>query len=76
MAKVGNQPSYCDDNTHSEAHLSLAPTINESDRKEPMKEEISHENGGHMEAQNKVTYLLLSREDNFTSETIFNRSKH
>ena len=44
--------------------------MNESNREEPMKEEVSNENGEHAEAQDKVTYLLLSRDENFASETI------
>ena len=39
MDKLGSQPSFCDDNTHSESHLLLAQTMNESDREEPMKRE-------------------------------------
>ena len=47
-----------------------------------MKEEISNENGEHAEAQDEVTYLLLSRNEDFASELVFqskflfNRSKH
>ena len=70
MAKLGSQPSFCDDNTHNESHLSLAQTMNESEREETMKEKVSNENGEHAEAQDKVTFLLLSRDDDFVSETI------
>ena len=35
--------------------------MNESDREETMKEEVSNENGEHAEAQDEVTCLLLSR---------------
>ena len=44
--------------------------MNESDREEPMKEEVGNENGDHAEAQDKVTYFLLSRDEDFASETI------
>ena len=44
--------------------------MNESDREEPMKEEVGNENGEHAEAQDKVTYFLLSRDEDFASETI------
>ena len=49
---------------------------------EPMKEKVSNENGGHAEAQDEVTYLSLSGDDNFAGETIsgenffFDSSKH
>ena len=36
-----------------------------------MKEEVSNENGEHVEAQDKVSHLLLSRDEDFASETIF-----
>ena len=45
--------------------------MNESDREKPMKEEVSNENGEHAEAQDKVTYFLLSRDEDFDSKTIF-----
>ena len=70
MAKLGSQPSFCDDNTHSESHLSLVQAMNESEREETMKEKVSNENGEHEEAQDKVTFLLLSRDEDFVSETI------
>ena len=70
MPKIGTLPSFCYDNTDSDAHVSLTQTINESDR-EPMKEEIINENGEHAEAQDNVTYLLLSRDEDFARETIF-----
>ena len=44
--------------------------MNESNREEPMKKEVSNENSEHAEAQDEVTYLLLSRDENFASETI------
>ena len=34
--------------------------MNESDREEPMKEEVSNENGEYADALDKFTYLLLS----------------
>ena len=70
MAKIGTLPSFCYDNTHSDAHVSLTQTMNKSDREEPMKEEVSNENGEHAEAQDKVTYLLLSRNEDFAGKTI------
>ena len=36
--------------------------MNESDREETMKEEVSYENGEQAEAQDEVTCLLLSRD--------------
>ena len=36
-----------------------------------MKEEVSNENGEHAEAQDEVTYLLLSRDEDFAGELIF-----
>ena len=48
----------------------MTETINESDREEPMKEEVNNENGEHAEAQDKVIYFLLSRDEDFASETI------
>lgn len=45
MAKVGIQPSICYNNTNSDSHASLTQAMNESDRKEPMKEDESNENG-------------------------------
>ena len=44
--------------------------MNESGREEPMKEEVSNENSEHSEAQDEVTYLSLSGDDEFASETI------
>ena len=70
MAKIGTLPSFCYDNTHRDAHVSLTQTMNKSDREEPMKEEVSNENGEHAEAQDKVTYLLLSRNEDFAGKTI------
>ena len=70
MTKIGTLTSFCYDNTHSDAHESLAQTINESDREEPMKEEVSNENSKHVEAQDEVTYLLLYRDEDFASKTI------
>ena len=46
MVKIGTMTSICYDNTHSDAHVSLTQTMNESDR-EPMKEEGRNENGEH-----------------------------
>ena len=36
--KIGTQPSFFDDDTHSEVHLSLAQTMNESEKEKPVKE--------------------------------------
>ena len=35
-----------------------------------MKEEVNNENGEHVEAQDEVTQLLLSRDEDFASELI------
>ena len=40
------------------------------EEEEPMKEEVNNENGEHAEAQDKVIYLLLSRDEDFARETI------
>ena len=45
--------------------------MNESDRKEPMKEEVSNKNGKHGEVENELTYLLLYGDEDFASEAIF-----
>ena len=58
------------DNTHCGAHVPLLLTMNESDREEPMKEEVNNENGEHAEVLNKVTYLSLSGDKDFASEAI------
>ena len=42
--------------------------MNESDRGEPMKVEVSNENGEHAEGLDEFTYLLLSRDEDFASE--------
>ena len=70
MAKIGTLPSVSYDNTYKDAHISLTQTMNESDREEPMKEEVSNKTGEHTEAQDKVTYLLLSRGQDFAGKTI------
>ena len=44
--------------------------MNESDREEPMKEEVRNENGEHAEGLNEFTYLLLSRDESFASKLI------
>ena len=45
--------------------------MNESNREEPMKEEVSNENNGeHAEAKVEVTYLSLYEDEDFASETI------
>ena len=43
--------------------------MKKSDREEPMKEEVSNENGEHAKAQDEVTYLSLSGDDDFARET-------
>ena len=70
MAKARTLPSFCYDKAHSDAHVSLAQTMNESDREEPMKEEVQKENGKHVEAEDEVVYLSLSRDEDFASEKI------
>ena len=54
---------------HSDVHVSLAQRMNEFRREEPMKEKVSNENGEYSEAQDEVTYLPLSGDDDFASET-------
>ena len=54
--------------------------MNESDKEEPMEEEVSNENGGHAWVEDEITYLLSGDAD-FAGGTIlrqifFNRSKH
>ena len=49
----------------------MAQTINESDREGPMKEKVSNENGKLVEAEDEVTYLSLSGDEDFASEAIF-----
>ena len=44
--------------------------MNEYDREEAMKDEVSNENDEHAEAQNEVTYFSLSRYKDFGSKTI------
>ena len=70
MAKAGTLPSFCYDNAHGDAHVSLEQTMNESDKEEPMKEEVSNENGKHAEVEDKVFKFSLSRDEDFGSETI------
>ena len=70
MTKAGTLPSFCYNNTHSDVHVSLAQTMNESDREEPMKEEVSNENSEHAEAQDEVNYLPLHGDEHFASKTI------
>ena len=60
MAKAGTLPYFCNDNTHSDDHLSLTQTMNESDREEKIEEEVNNENGGDAETEDKVTCLSLS----------------
>ena len=43
--------------------------MNESNREEPMKEEVSNENG-KTEKQDEVTYFLLSGDEDFASEPL------
>ena len=45
--------------------------MNESDREEPMKDEVNNENGEHADGLDEFTYLLLSRDEDFASELIF-----
>ena len=40
MAKIATLLSFRYGNTHSDAQVSLAQTMNESDREEPMKEKV------------------------------------
>ena len=70
MDEVGTELSFCDNNTNSETHLSLAQTMNEYDRQEAMKDEVSNENDEHAEPQGKVTYLLVSKDKDFASKSI------
>ena len=44
--------------------------MNESEKEKPVKEQVSNENGKHAEAPDKATYLLLSRDEDFATETI------
>ena len=44
--------------------------MNESSREEPMKEEVSNENGEHGEGLDEFTFWLLSRDEDFASELI------
>ena len=48
----------------------MAQTINESDREGPVKEEVNNENGKKAEAEDEVTYLSLSGDEDFASEAI------
>ena len=64
----------CYDNTHSDPHVSLAQTMNESKREELMKVEVSNENGEHVKAKVEVTYLSLSEDKDFASEVISRES--
>ena len=43
---------------------------------ELMKEEVSNENGEHVEAQGEATYLLLSGDEDLLQKFLFNRGKH
>ena len=70
MSKGDTVPSIRYDNKHSGAHVSLAQSINESYREEPMKEEVNYKNGEHAEAEVEVTYLSLSRDEDLASKTI------
>ena len=71
QSKSGTLPSFCFDNAHSDAHVPLTQTMNESDRKEAIEEEISNENGEHVEVKDEVNFLLLSGDKDFPGETIF-----
>ena len=44
MAKSGTLPSFCYNNTYSDAHVSLPQTMNEANREESMKEEVRNGN--------------------------------
>ena len=68
MVQIGTLPFFCYDNTHSDTHVSYPRIMNESGREEPIKEKVSNENGEH--SQDEVTYLSLSGDDDFASETI------
>ena len=43
---------------------------------EQIKGQVSNENGEHVEAEDKVTYLLLSGDRDFQRKFLFNRGKH
>ena len=49
----------------------MAQIINESDREGPVKEEVNNKNGKKAEAEDEVTYLSLSGDEDFASEAIF-----
>ena len=55
---------------HCDAHASLAQTMNKSSIEKPMKEEVSNENGEHVEVQDEVTYFSLPGDEDFASEPI------
>ena len=69
MAKAGTLPSFCYNNTHSDAHVPLPQTMNEFNREEPMEEEAKNDNGEHAEVEDEVTYSSSGNED-FASETV------
>ena len=68
--KAGTLPSFCYNNTHSDAHVPLPQTINEFNREESMEEEAKHGNGEHAEVEDKLTYSPASRDKDFSSETV------
>ena len=51
MTKTGTLTPFCYDNAHSDALVSLTQTMNESNREEPKKEQVSYKNGEHVKAK-------------------------
>ena len=70
MARAGTLPCFCCNNTHSDAHLPLTQAMNDSNREEPMEEEVRNDNGEHAEVEDEVTYSSLSEDEDSASETI------
>ena len=68
MAKAGILPSFCCGNTNSDSNTSVIPMIYKPDWKEPMEEEVSNKYGEYPEAEDAVTYMLLSGDEDFPNE--------
>ena len=68
MAKAGILPSFCCGNTNSDSNTSVIPMINKPDWKEPMEEEVSNKYGEYPEAEDAVTYILLSGDEDLFNE--------
>ena len=70
MAKVGILPSFCYNNIHADAQVSLPQTMNEFNREKPMDEEAKNDNGEYAEVEDEVTFSLSSGDEDFAGEIV------